>query len=105
MELTRLRLCHNALSGRDLRRTQTLATKHHGVVQIQQRGVRVEIEFGECERQTAPNEQWRGEALPAKARELLDDARHRAIGEVEAAVEIGVVVAPLALELLRKPQR
>ena len=56
VQLAGLRLRHYALSGRDLGRTQMLASQHDGVIQVEQRGALVELELGERERQTATNE-------------------------------------------------
>jgi hypothetical protein len=52
-----------------------------------------------------PGEQLGNELLPAEARELLDDRGHLALDEVDAAVDVGIVVATLALERARKPAR
>src|SRR5262249_10136856 len=45
------------------------------------------------------------EPLSAKRGELLDDAGFGTVRQVEAAVHVGIVVAAVALEHARKPER
>ena len=62
------------------------------------------VDVREAERQTAPPQHRRRETLAAKGGKLFDNARHRAIGEVEAAVRGRVVVPALALVRPREPE-
>src|SRR4051794_32505851 len=68
-------------------------------------GVVPKLELGQRERQAAPAEEGRCQPLAAKGRGLLDDARARLLGGVEAAVRGRVVVPALALVRPRKPER
>ena len=57
------------------------------------------------QRQATPAEQSSGEPLSAKRGELFDDAGDGAVGEVQTAVDLGVIVASFALEHPREPER
>ncbi len=105
IEFERLRLRHAALSRRDFRRPKPLAAERRRIVEIDERRLVVELDRGEREREAAAPQDCRRQALPAKRGELFDDTRHRAIGEIQAAVLIWIVVAPFALIHLRKPER
>src|SRR5947209_7926176 len=97
VEHARLRLRQRTESRRNQRWTEPLTPQYHRLVEVDELRGLVELELRERERQLPPPEQRRGEPLAAKARELLGEARDRAVGEVEAAVELWVVVPALAL--------
>ena len=101
----RLRLGDPAVPGRDEGRTQRLAAQNRRLVEVDHLGVVGQLELRERERQAAAAEQRRGQPLAAEPGELLDDARERLLGEVEAAVDVRRVVAALALVRPREPER
>ena len=105
VERERLRLCHRAASGRDPRWPQRFAPQHVWIVEIDQLRAVSDLECGERERQTAAAEHRRREPLAAERGELFDNAGFGAIREIEAAVDVGIIVAPFPLEHARKPQR
>jgi len=65
----------------------------------------VELELSDGERQAAAVQHPGDETLPAEARELLHYARYRIVREVEAAVDVGIVVPALTLVCAREPKR
>ncbi len=79
------------------------AAEDERIVQIDERRVVVQLDFRKGEGKAAPPQHRCGEPLASKRRELFDDARDWAIGEVQAAVNLGIVVTPFALKDARKP--
>ncbi len=99
-----LRLGCRSLARCNARWSQSLASEDQRVVQVDEACAIVELEVRQREWQTAPSKQRGQKPLTAKARELLDERRQSVVGEIEAAVEIGVVVSPFPLVDARKPQ-
>src|SRR5262249_10737675 len=104
VECERLRLCDLPLPSCDTGRPKPFPAQHHRVVEIDELGVVGELELRERQRQPTPAQQGWGEPLAGEARELLDDARQRLLGEIEAAVRPRIVVTALALVRPRKPE-
>src|SRR5439155_20621569 len=100
-----LRLRHTALPGGDTRRPQPAGGEQARVVEVRQVGPVIELDRGERQGQAAPPQDLRYHHAPAKARQLLDDRRHRLRRDVEAPVDVGVVVTSVALVAAREPQR
>jgi hypothetical protein len=65
----------------------------------------VEFETRERQRQATAPEQRGCEPLSTKGGQLLDDAGFGAVRQVETAVHAGIVVAAIALEDAREPER
>jgi len=104
-ECERLRLSHVAASSRDSRRLELVRLEHLRLVQVDDlRRVR-QLDRRESERQPTSNEHRGPETAASKVGELLDDGRDLSLGDVQTAVDLGVVVAPVALKSARKPQR
>lgn len=93
VDRARVRLRDVAMACGDLRRAKPVAAEDCRVVQIQQRGAIVEFQRRQRKRQSAAAEQGCRETLAAKPRELLDDRRDGPIGQIEAAIDVGIVVA------------
>src|SRR5215831_8519096 len=105
MKPARLRLSHVAMARRDARGPESLSPEHDRVVEFDQLGALGEFEFGNGERQSSTAEQGRREPLPPKTAQLLDDARDGAVRQIQATIEVGIVVTAFALEHARKPER
>src|SRR5258708_30976867 len=105
IEIERLRLRDRSAGGGDPRGPEVLAPQHRRIVEIEDPGSAIQLEPAECERQAAAAQDGSRQALTAERGELLDDAGLRTVGEVQAAVGVGIVVPALALEDARKRQR
>ena len=90
--------------GGDVRRPQPFTAKNDGIVQIENHRVIVEMNRASASGRPRGGAE-RGEPLSAKRGELFDDAGDGAIGEIQAAVDLGIVVASFALEHAREPER
>jgi hypothetical protein len=100
-----LRLGGVPVPGRHGGRPEALATEDGRVVEIDELDGIGQLQPGKGERQPAAAQQRGQESLSAEASKLLDDAREGAIGEIEAAVDVRIVVTALALEHPWKPER
>jgi hypothetical protein len=99
-----LRLGRRSLAGCDARRSEPLAPEDDRVVQIDECCAIVQLEVRQRKWQTTPSKQRGQKPLTAKPRELLDECRESVIREIEATVDVGIVVTPFALVHTRKPE-
>ena len=88
-----------------LGRAQPLPHENRRIVEVDELAALVEVDRRERERQAAPDEIGRLEGRAGQPLELLRDRGDRFHRDVQAAVELGVVVAPVALEHAREPER
>ena len=105
VEAPRLGLRGVPVTRRYDRRPQALATEDDGIVEVDELDGVGELQFGKGKGEPAAAQQRGQESLPAEACELLDDGGQRAIGEIQYAEEVRVVVPALGLEHPRKPER
>src|SRR5205814_2854322 len=77
----------------------------HRVIEVNELGAIVEFQFGKRERKATASQQRGKQALTAESCELLDQRGKRLIGEIQTAVEIGIIVPTLALVRAWKPER
>jgi len=103
MKGSRLRLRHAPISGRHQRRPQPLSTQYDRLVEVDKLDLACQLHFCDGKREAAAAQHCRREALASKSSELFDDAGECAIGEIEAAVGVGVIVTTFALEDAGKP--
>src|SRR5262249_52807271 len=75
------------------------------VVQVDECCAIVELQLRQRQGQAAASQQRRQKPLTSETSQLLDERRQGVIGQVQAAVEIGIVVTPLTLVDPRKPER
>ena len=105
VQFARLRLRHFAMACGYDRRPQALTAKHIRVIEVEQSAIVAEFQLRDCEWQATAAKQGGRDSLSSKARQLLDNTGDSAIGKIETAVEIRVVVAAFSLKHARKPQR
>ena len=84
---------------------QPFPPQHGGIVEIDEVGRIVELEFGERERKPPALQKPGDQSLSAEPRKLFDERRQRTIGEIKAPVEILIVVPSFALKRAGKPER
>src|SRR5438876_2085487 len=100
-----LRLRHDALARGDAGRPQPASGEQAGIVEIHEVGPVVELDHREREGQAAASQNLRYHHAATKTGQLLDDRRHRLRRQVQAPIDVGVVVPSVALVAARKPQR
>src|SRR5262249_59728277 len=84
---------------------QSLTDEHARIVEIDDLDAIVQREGCHREREAPSSEQSGLQALGPESSELLDEGRQLSVGEIEAAVNVGIVVPAVPLKDAGHPER